>query len=82
MNTSTYLKFSVVIIIAGFCLRLVLVYFYLTQFHMDEYQIYTVKILGKEMNIQREAEPYTPNKNPLSLMLEPFFNKTVEEDQP
>lgn len=81
-NISTYLKFSVVMIISGFCLRVVLVYFYLTQFHMDEYQIYTVKIFGKELNIQREAEPYTPNKNPLSMMLEPFFNKAVEEDQP
>jgi hypothetical protein len=79
---STYLKFSVVMTICGLCMRVVLAYYYLTQFHMDEFQTYSVKVFGKELNIQREAEPYTPNKNPLSLMLEPFFNRAVEEGQP
>ncbi len=66
-------------IISGLCMRVVLIYYYLTQFHMDEFQTYSVKILGKELNLQREAEPYTANKNPLSLMLEPFFNKAAED---
>lgn len=75
--TSSYLKFSIVIIIFCTCLRMTLIYYYLSQFYIDEFQVYSIKIFGKDLNIQRETEPYSSNKNPLSYLLEPYFNKAV-----
>lgn len=78
---SNYLKFSLTFMVLAFCLRTLLAYFYLSQFHLDHSQSYSVRLLGREFTLQKEAEPLTPNKNPLSYMLVPLFNKPAQEGE-
>jgi hypothetical protein len=52
-------------------------YYYLSQYHLDEFQVYTVRLLGRDLNIQREAEPLYPNRHALSHFLQPYFNKPI-----
>lgn len=59
------------------CLRVALMYYYLSQYHLDEFQVYTVRLLGRDLNIQREAEPLNPNRHALSHFLQPYFNKPI-----
>lgn len=76
----SYLKFSIISRILGACFRFVLMYLYLSQYHIDEYQIYLIKFMDKEINLQKQIEPYDSNKHPFETFLHPYFNKAEVDD--
>lgn len=52
IRLSTYLKFSMALNIICFVLRIFLIYFYLSQYQLDEQLAYEITIVGTTLTLQ------------------------------
>jgi hypothetical protein len=75
-NIQSYIKFSIICRILCLIFRFILMYLYLSQYHIDEYQTYIIKFMDKDINLQKKIEPFDSNKHPFETFLHPYFNKS------
>lgn len=77
-KVGVYLKISVLVIMTSIVIKFVLCWNYLSLFHIEENQIFTVVAFSKTFFMKYDANILNPPKNPLVYSLRNIFNKKVE----